>query len=35
MNALSVEMLSDYWSSGSLQVNVVIFMNLLGALLLG
>ncbi len=35
MNALSLDMLSDYWSSDSLQVNLVIFMNLLGAMLLG
>ena len=35
MNQLSTEMLLDYWSSSALQVNLVIFMNLFGALLLG
>ena len=35
MNQLSTEMLLDFWSSSALQVNLVIFMNLFGALLLG
>lgn len=35
MNPLSADMLSDYWSVGSLQINLVIFLNLLGALVLG
>ncbi len=35
MNQLSAEMLLDFWSSSALQVNLVIFLNLFGALLLG
>ena len=35
MNALSPELLSSYWSAGAVATNVVVFMNLLGALLLG
>jgi putative Mg2+ transporter-C (MgtC) family protein len=35
MNQLSTEMLLDFWSSSALQVNLLIFMNLFGALLLG
>ena len=35
MNQLSVDMLLDFWSSSALQVNLLIFMNLFGALLLG
>jgi putative Mg2+ transporter-C (MgtC) family protein len=35
MNQLSTEMLLDFWSSSALQVNLLIFMNLFGALVLG
>ena len=35
MNFLSPRALADYWSSPELAANVVIFFNLLGALLLG
>ena len=35
MDMLSVKALSDYWSAPEVAANVVIFLNLLGALLLG
>lgn len=35
MNPLSSQMLSDFWSPVALQINLVIFLNLFGALLLG
>ena len=35
MNLLSFESLSRYWSAPELATNIVIFMNLLGAMLLG
>jgi putative Mg2+ transporter-C (MgtC) family protein len=35
MNALSPESLAAYWSGPELATNMVVFMNLLGALLLG
>ncbi len=35
MQPLSLASLLDYWSAQSLQINLVIFLNLLGALLLG
>lgn len=35
MQPLSLPSLLDYWSAQSLQINLVIFLNLLGALLLG
>ena len=35
MNHLSVEALSAYWSTTEITTNIVVFMNLLGALLLG
>ena len=35
MNPLSSQMLFDFWSPAALQINLVIFLNLLGALVLG
>lgn len=35
MNQLSPLMLLDFWSSAALQINLVIFLNLFGALILG
>lgn len=35
MSALSVESLSAYWSASEVETNIIVFMNLLGALLLG
>ncbi len=35
MNCLSFDSLSAYWSLGALTANIVVFLNLLGALLLG
>ena len=35
MNPLSLQSLADYWSRPALATNVVIFFNLLGALILG
>lgn len=35
MNALSIESLSAYWSVPVVAINVVVFLNLLGALMLG
>jgi putative Mg2+ transporter-C (MgtC) family protein len=35
MNFLALESLAPYWSASEVTVNLVIFMNLLGALLLG
>ena len=35
MNHLSLEALSGYWSANEISTNIVVFMNLLGALLLG
>ena len=35
MNPLSSQMLLDFWSPAALQINLVIFLNLLGALMLG
>lgn len=35
MNPLSGQMLFDFWSPAALQINLVIFLNLLGALVLG
>ncbi|MGE5470400.1 MAG: MgtC/SapB family protein [Bacteroidota bacterium] len=35
MNALSPEMLAGYWSAHEVATNIVVFMNLVGALLLG
>jgi putative Mg2+ transporter-C (MgtC) family protein len=35
MNQFSTAMLMDFWSSAALQVNLIIFLNLFGALLLG
>ena len=35
MNYLSLESLARYWSSTEVSVNLVVFLNLLGALLLG
>lgn len=35
MRPLSTQMLLDFWSPAALQINLVIFLKLLGALLLG
>jgi len=35
MNLLSLKSLATYWSSSEVSVNLVVFMNLVGALLLG
>jgi putative Mg2+ transporter-C (MgtC) family protein len=35
MNIISTEMLSAYWSTAEITTNIIIFMNLLGALALG
>ncbi|NTV69939.1 MAG: MgtC/SapB family protein [Azonexaceae bacterium] len=35
MHALSPEALSSYWSANEIATNIVVFMNLVGALLLG
>jgi putative Mg2+ transporter-C (MgtC) family protein len=35
MNALSIESLAAYWSFSEVETNVIVFMNLLGAMLLG
>lgn len=35
MNPLSPEMLAHYWSADEIATNIIVFMNLVGALLLG
>ncbi|MBS1143631.1 MAG: MgtC/SapB family protein [Proteobacteria bacterium] len=35
MNALSPEALASYWSANEIATNIIVFMNLVGALLLG
>jgi putative Mg2+ transporter-C (MgtC) family protein len=35
MSALSPEALAAYWSGAEVETNIIVFMNLLGALLLG
>jgi putative Mg2+ transporter-C (MgtC) family protein len=35
MNPLSPELLSSYWSANEVAINIIVFMNLVGALLLG
>jgi putative Mg2+ transporter-C (MgtC) family protein len=35
MNMLSARALADFWSAPQIEANTVIFLNLLGALLLG
>jgi len=35
MSALSLDSLSTYWSAPEVETNIIVFMNLLGALLLG
>ncbi|MRR52129.1 MAG: MgtC/SapB family protein [Rhodocyclaceae bacterium] len=35
MNALSLDFLAAYWSASEVSTNIVVFMNLFGALLLG
>ena len=35
MNELSLEALANYWSATTVAINIIVFLNLLGALLLG
>src|SRR5882724_1454067 len=35
MNFLSLTSLESYWSSPEIEINIVIFLNIIGALLLG